>query len=305
MKHSGSMRGVRQFHSMQIIIDLMSVFVHFSGYCFFKVYTIQITDFHSALNCSILHVIDIVISVMSLLTIVITSRTVWDKELQRKKETEPNNGFIFHNDARAHPLCNNFLAQKSTRIYDIYIIKSLYVFLPFQYWWLQGLNYTLQVPDGPYFVLNNDGKNMYYLQMDLKGRVLIKLVNLLDVSCRYVPKDPHGLESVLVGGDRLTEGNSRNIQWAFAEGESREHRLEGLVFKFEDWHAIRNLFEVGELTQCLTSNSYSQLAANYCTTSPENKVLTNLIYLCFIWKKNINLIYNNINLNYIFLLHDI
>ena len=73
-----------------------------------------------------------------------------------------------------------------------------------------------------------------------------------DVSCRYVPNGPDGLESVLVGGDRLTEGNSRNIQWDFSEGENKEDRLEGLVFKFEDWHGIRNLFEVGH-TQCLTS----------------------------------------------------
>ncbi|KAK7918609.1 hypothetical protein WMY93_009893 [Mugilogobius chulae] len=54
---------------------------------------------------------------------------------------------------------------------------------------------------------------------------------------------PHGLSSILVGGDRLTEGNSRNIQWAFADGDTKEDRLEGLTFKFEDWHAIRNLFE--------------------------------------------------------------
>lgn len=66
----------------------------------------------------------------------------------------------------------------------------------------------------------------------------------MHIFCRYVPRGSYGLEPILVGGDRLTEGNSRNIQWAFAEGESMEDRLEGLVFKFEDWHAIRNLFEV-------------------------------------------------------------
>ncbi|XP_077082895.1 uncharacterized protein LOC143736155 [Siphateles boraxobius] len=60
----------------------------------------------------------------------------------------------------------------------------------------------------------------------------------------YVPKGPDGPQSILVGGDRLTEGNSRGIQWAFAEGENVDDRLEGLVFKFEDWHAIRNLFEI-------------------------------------------------------------
>lgn len=60
----------------------------------------------------------------------------------------------------------------------------------------------------------------------------------------YVPRGPHGLEKVFVGGDRLTEGNCRNLQWAFADGATEEDRLEGLAFKFEDWHAIRNLLEV-------------------------------------------------------------
>lgn len=63
---------------------------------------------------------------------------------------------------------------------------------------------------------------------------------------RYVPKFPDGIQKILVGGDRLTEGNCRNVQLAFSEGETEDERLEGLVFKFEDWHAIRNLFEVCE-----------------------------------------------------------
>lgn len=59
----------------------------------------------------------------------------------------------------------------------------------------------------------------------------------------YVPQGPHGLERVLVGGDRLTEGNCRNLQWAFANGATAEDRLDGLGFQFHDWHAIRNLLE--------------------------------------------------------------
>ena len=59
-----------------------------------------------------------------------------------------------------------------------------------------------------------------------------------------MPRCLDGLEKILIGGDRLTEANSRNIQLAFADGETEEDRLEGLVIKFEDWHAIRNLFEV-------------------------------------------------------------
>lgn len=37
-------------------------------------------------------------------------------------------------------------------------------------------------------------------------------------------------------GDRLTEANCQNLQWAFADGVTKEDRLEGMVFKFEDWH---------------------------------------------------------------------
>ncbi|XP_065109309.1 uncharacterized protein [Paramisgurnus dabryanus] len=75
-----------------------------------------------------------------------------------------------------------------------------------------------------------------------------KTADLVDVlphlQKEYVPRCPDGLEKILIGGDRLTEGNCRNIQLAFADGETEENRLEGLVFKFEDWHAIRNLFEI-------------------------------------------------------------
>ena len=59
-------------------------------------------------------------------------------------------------------------------------------------------------------------------------------------------------QDVLMGLKRFWSGvtdwqssNSRNIQLAFADGETEEDRLEGLCVKYEDWHAIRNLFEVG------------------------------------------------------------
>lgn len=99
-----------------------------------------------------------------------------------------------------------------------------------------------------------------------EGKCIDKACKSTYGSCRYGPKGPDGLESILVGGDLLTEGNSRNLQWTFAEGESVEDRLEGLVFKFEHWHAIRNLFEVSEV-KCLTSNfnqGSTVLTANSC-----------------------------------------
>ncbi|XP_063076085.1 uncharacterized protein LOC134466120 [Engraulis encrasicolus] len=60
----------------------------------------------------------------------------------------------------------------------------------------------------------------------------------------YVPKRPDGISTILVGGDRLSEANSRNLQWAYANGLNTEERLDGMEFMFEDWHAIRMLFQI-------------------------------------------------------------
>ncbi|XP_035657522.1 uncharacterized protein LOC118403134 [Branchiostoma floridae] len=63
---------------------------------------------------------------------------------------------------------------------------------------------------------------------------------LLHFQNEYVPRQGENMVPIFVGGDRLSEGNSRNIQWAFAEGDTREDRLQGIFLKYEDWHAIRN-----------------------------------------------------------------
>ncbi|XP_066263234.1 uncharacterized protein [Branchiostoma lanceolatum] len=63
---------------------------------------------------------------------------------------------------------------------------------------------------------------------------------LLHFQNEYVPRQGENMVPIFVGGDRLSEGNSPNIQWAFAEGDTREDRLQGIFVKFEDWHAIRN-----------------------------------------------------------------
>ncbi|KAI8515186.1 hypothetical protein Bbelb_077770 [Branchiostoma belcheri] len=77
------------------------------------------------------------------------------------------------------------------------------------------------------------------------------LVDMLQYMQReYVPRTQNGVDSIFVGGDRLTEGNSRNAQWSFAEGECPEERLEGLLFQFLDWHAIVNLYQVHEKIFC-------------------------------------------------------
>lgn len=49
---------------------------------------------------------------------------------------------------------------------------------------------------------------------------MFKFDILMQVLSRYVPRCPDGLEKILIGGDRLTEGNCRNIQLGFADGET-------------------------------------------------------------------------------------
>lgn len=109
--------------------------------------------------------------------------------------------------------------------------------------------------------------------------------------CRYVPKGPDGVSTVLVGGDRLTEANCRNIQWAFEDGATKEDRLEGMVFKFEDWHAIRVLFEVSNQSQInlicgvqfTRLNLFTLLAMtqSYATDQEALSVGVVLHFLCF------------------------
>ncbi|XP_035658071.1 uncharacterized protein LOC118403462 [Branchiostoma floridae] len=71
------------------------------------------------------------------------------------------------------------------------------------------------------------------------------LVDILQhIQTEYVPRTPDGMQSIFMGGDRLTEGNSRSVQWAFGDGENPEDRLEGLIAKFDDWHARRVLYGI-------------------------------------------------------------
>lgn len=127
----------------------------------------------------------------------------------------------------------------------------------------------------PIFHLNVPPVSVYSLDSE-KHNIHCFTLSIFFVVYRYVPMGPDGPESILVGGDRLTEGNSRSILWAFAEGGTPDHRLDGLVCKFEDWHAIRNLFEVSEFvrTQPYTSrktvplNKPHIISARYCTFSP-------------------------------------
>ncbi len=52
------------------------------------------------------------------------------------------------------------------------------------------------------------------------------------------------VQIIFVGGDNLTEQRARNLQEAMAEVDNEFDRLEGLVTKNEDWHAIQYVYKV-------------------------------------------------------------
>ena len=63
---------------------------------------------------------------------------------------------------------------------------------------------------------------------------------------KYIPKIKNGSEllPIFFGGDQLTEEGSRNVKLARLDGRISEERLEGLLAKNEDWHAIRIAYDV-------------------------------------------------------------
>ncbi|XP_035688825.1 uncharacterized protein LOC118424384 [Branchiostoma floridae] len=71
------------------------------------------------------------------------------------------------------------------------------------------------------------------------------------IQTHFVPaeEDPEGriqrlLLTILLGGDWLSVERAENVQLAFMDGDNAEERLDGLLPKFELWHAIRNLVEI-------------------------------------------------------------
>ena len=63
---------------------------------------------------------------------------------------------------------------------------------------------------------------------------------------KYIPKINNGSEllPIFFGGDQLTEERSRNVKLARLDGRTSKERLDGLLPKNEDWHAIRIAYDV-------------------------------------------------------------
>lgn len=50
---------------------------------------------------------------------------------------------------------------------------------------------------------------------------------------------------VFFGGYQLTEERARSVKLERLDGRTSEERLEGMLPKNEDWHAIRIAYDVG------------------------------------------------------------
>ncbi len=71
---------------------------------------------------------------------------------------------------------------------------------------------------------------------------------------KYVPawseaNETNGAQStitkkIFVGGDQLSEERARCLMGAMKDGDTELERLDGLIPKIEDWHAIRYMYAV-------------------------------------------------------------
>lgn len=93
-----------------------------------------------------------------------------------------------------------------------------------------------------------------------------------------MPKDSDGPQHLLIGGDRLTEANCRNVQWGFSDADTEEERMEGMHFKFEDWHAIRVLFEVRDHV-LNNKNLYYLIISLFLKNKMHGFSITTLVYM--------------------------
>eukprot|EP00794_Sanderia_malayensis_P004842 gene4842-5476_t len=73
---------------------------------------------------------------------------------------------------------------------------------------------------------------------------ILEYVHEKYVPCNKGAKGKTCTQKVFFGGDNLTEERARNLQGAMAEGDTDIDRLEGIITKNEDWHAIRYMYKI-------------------------------------------------------------
>ena len=55
------------------------------------------------------------------------------------------------------------------------------------------------------------------------------------------------MDEIFVGGDQLSEEKARNAQGDMADGDTKLDRLQVVIPKNEDWHAIRYMHAVSKI----------------------------------------------------------
>lgn len=105
---------------------------------------------------------------------------------------------------------------------------------------IQDITFPFQVPSGLIFKNETVGSEMIEILQTLQDK--------------YVPKwsetnGTNGAQSTVtqklfVGGDQLSEERARCSMSAMKDGDTELERLDGLIPKIEDWHAIRYMYAV-------------------------------------------------------------
>ncbi|VDI25640.1 Hypothetical predicted protein [Mytilus galloprovincialis] len=64
-----------------------------------------------------------------------------------------------------------------------------------------------------------------------------EMIEIIEHLQQYTPKAHDKMMPLLMGGDGLSVAKGEGAQKARADGISQENRLEGFIWKSEDWHA--------------------------------------------------------------------
>ena len=71
-----------------------------------------------------------------------------------------------------------------------------------------------------------------------------EMIKILETLHKYVPRSENGLKEVFLGGDQLTCERVRGAKMARLQAQDAAQRLEGLLPKVEDWHALQAFYHV-------------------------------------------------------------
>ena len=82
-----------------------------------------------------------------------------------------------------------------------------------------------------------------------------EMIEIMETLHKYVPRSENGLKEVFLGGDQLTCERVRSAKMACLQAPDAVQRLEGLLPKVEDWHALQAFYQVIWITLYSTSSS--------------------------------------------------